>query len=116
MRSLDSRRGYTVKKVFEHDGIFSGASVELSHHDDDAMGILSSDVNIARVWPLRKTKMTDVVQSQNYSSIIEAVDYNIHGMTGVQKAHDAGIMGEGATIAVIDTGIDYTHPDVRLAG
>ena len=37
----------------------------------------------------------------------------IHQATGVQNLHDAGILGEGATIAVVDSGIQYTHPAVR---
>jgi subtilisin family serine protease len=35
-------------------------------------------------------------------------------MIGADRAIDAGYMGEGAVIGVVDSGIDYTHPD--LAG
>jgi subtilisin family serine protease len=54
----------------------------------------------------------ETVQQTNYSAIIEAVDYNIHGPTGVEELHRAGILGAGATVAVVDTGVDYTHPSV----
>jgi subtilisin family serine protease len=33
-------------------------------------------------------------------------------MAGVDKAHRDGYLGEGITVAVIDTGIDYTHPSL----
>lgn len=30
-------------------------------------------------------------------------------MTGVDKAHAAGVLGKGAKVAVVDTGIWYDH-------
>src|SRR4051794_23414539 len=33
-------------------------------------------------------------------------------MSGVDKAHAAGFTGAGVTIAILDTGIDYTHPSL----
>ncbi|MEH7254321.1 S8 family serine peptidase [Neobacillus niacini] len=34
---------------------------------------------------------------------------------GANKAWDAGFTGKGVTVAVIDTGADYTHPDLKHA-
>jgi subtilisin family serine protease len=31
-------------------------------------------------------------------------------MTGVDKLHAQGLLGEGIKVGIIDTGIDYTHP------
>ncbi len=33
-------------------------------------------------------------------------------MTGVDKAHAAGIKGKGIKIGIIDTGVDYRHPSL----
>lgn len=34
----------------------------------------------------------------------------MHAQTGVDKLHARGIYGEGAVIAIVDTGTQYTHP------
>ncbi|TDL71018.1 hypothetical protein E2R56_18470 [Rhodococcus qingshengii] len=34
---------------------------------------------------------------------------------GVDKLHEEGITGEGIKVAVIDTGVDYNHPDLKDA-
>ena len=36
--------------------------------------------------------------------------YAPHSMTGVDKLHAEGILGEGITVAIVDTGVDYLHP------
>ncbi|KAL0942353.1 subtilisin-like protease [Colletotrichum truncatum] len=39
------------------------------------------------------------------------VDWNNpHAMTGVDRVHAKGILGEGMRISIIDTGIDWKHP------
>lgn len=37
-------------------------------------------------------------------------NYSVHAQTGVDKLHARAIYGEGAVIAIVDTGTQYTHP------
>jgi subtilisin family serine protease len=36
--------------------------------------------------------------------------YAPHAMTGVDQLHNQGLIGEGVQVAIIDTGVDFTHP------
>lgn len=36
-----------------------------------------------------------------------------HANLGIKALHDRGILGEGVTVAILDTGIDIEHPDLR---
>ncbi|VTT72934.1 unnamed protein product [Fusarium fujikuroi] len=63
---------------------------------------------VVNVWQAHKVAMPKVEFSESGpSSSIR--NYSIHHWTGVDKLHAAGIRGKGSTVAIIDTGIDYTH-------
>lgn len=50
------------------------------------------------------------IEGESFSNNDAATNYSYHAMTGVEKLHKAGITGKDATVAVIDTGVNYTHP------
>lgn len=41
---------------------------------------------------------------------VAATEFSIHGATGVDKLHAAGILGQGVKVGVVDSGIWYDHP------
>jgi subtilase family serine protease len=51
---------------------------------------------------------------QGFSDDAASSLYDVHGSTGVNKLHAAGILGEGAVIGIVDTGTYYPHPAVSL--
>ncbi|WP_158248230.1 S8 family serine peptidase, partial [Pseudomonas sp. FW305-BF6] len=50
----------------------------------------------------------EVINTKSNSPAVDSTD-NI----GATKLHDEGITGKGVKVGVIDTGIDYTHPDLK---
>lgn len=43
-----------------------------------------------------------------------AQNWTSHSATGVDKLHAQGILGEGVVVGVVDTGVYYPHPAVRI--
>ena len=109
-QELSARRGTKIIKVFNDTDVFSGVSVEATVDDADTLGAISS---VSRAWPAQKIQLQPILNA-TFGGIAGAGDYSIHNMTGVDKLHEAGVLGKGSVVAVIDTGIDYNHPDVRF--
>lgn len=89
--------------------VFTGASVELTGNNEEFLRFLRGASN---VWPSRRVQRAVVEDDQEFSGGVSGSNYNIHGITGVQRLHERGILGKGVKVAVVDAGIDYTHPAV----
>lgn len=103
---------YDVVKVFDSKELFVGATIEAT---EDILNMLEDDDNFARAWPVSAIKLGEKMDRTPFSDIVNATSYRPHSLTGVDTLHKAGIRGKGVTIGVVDTGVDYTHPDVGAA-
>ena len=101
-----------VKFSKEYSYTFNGIAVELPK--DEVKTLLQTGM-VKRIWKdeivqapqpieLEETKTSEGV------SLPSALPH-----MGVDKLHDEGITGKGIKVAVIDTGIDYNHPDLKDA-
>jgi subtilisin family serine protease len=83
------------KVLADYQNAYNGIKVQIPAKKADALGSIN---NVVAVHPLPVVKPS-----------------NIHGipMIGAPAAWDgaAGVHGEGMKIAILDTGIDYTHAD-----
>ncbi|KAK1700688.1 subtilase [Colletotrichum godetiae] len=103
---ISSFPGATVYKTFRSD-VFTGVSVELTGPNEEDLRFLRGASN---VWPSRRVQRAVVESSQEFSEDVSGNNYNIHGITGVQRLHEKGVLGKGVKVAVVDAGVDYTHP------
>ncbi|CAI6030114.1 unnamed protein product [Clonostachys chloroleuca] len=101
--SLASKGGIQVRKEFSSN-IFNGASIETDTFDVDSLIALPE---VANVW---RNNIYKLEPGQSQIAETKPTDYIVHNTTGVAKLHDAGILGEGAVVGVVDTGAWYEHP------
>ncbi|KAH7324633.1 minor extracellular protease vpr [Stachybotrys elegans] len=106
IKEIESQGGVKVLKKIK-SSIFSGVAIETYHQNTDS---LEQSPSVVQAWRSHRIKLLPNMDVTQFSDGIEAHNYSVHGMTGVDKVHAAGILGKGAKVAVVDTGVDYNHP------
>lgn len=110
--------GLRVVKEFDSD-LFPGVSIECESHCSaesltDALDADEDGPVVASVYRSTLVRLLPpAIEGESFSNDAAAANYSVHGSTGVEKLHQAGIIGEGAIIAVVDSGVQYTHPAVK---
>ncbi len=101
-RARAKRAGISYRQRFAYRTLFNGVSI--STDDQDAIAGLDG---VAAVYP---------VQTAHVDQRTEAFDPDLAyaiTMTGVDIAHSKlGYTGRGVRVAIMDSGVDYDHPDL----
>ncbi|KAH8879495.1 subtilisin-like serine protease [Thozetella sp. PMI_491] len=98
--------GAKILHTYKSD-IFSGLSIE---HVDANLDSLQESSEVHQAWPVAKIKLSPYQPTNSFSDDASSGNYSVHEYTGVDKLHAAGILGKGAVVGIVDTGIDYNHP------
>ncbi|PPA68924.1 S8 family peptidase [Jeotgalibacillus proteolyticus] len=100
-----------VNREYEH--VFSGFSINLPENEIPALLAVEG---VKAVYPDVTYTTTDVGEGMSITEEDFSPEmFDSAPFIGSQEAWDLGYTGEGVTVAVIDTGVDYTHPDLQHA-
>lgn len=110
------RRGvpWTTHQKYDSD-IFTGVSVTLSSGAD-----IAALEQLEGVKAVRPVRLFDRPRPINLHVLNGADDKHVPGgdkdsthiMTGVDKLHKERVTGKGIKIGIIDSGVDYSHPNL----
>ncbi|MFB4162996.1 S8 family serine peptidase [Alteribacillus sp. JSM 102045] len=101
----------TIKREYDH--VFSGFSLELKGND---IPDLLTVEGVKAVYPSVEYEvdvqapLSILKQKEFHPQMNDSAPY-----VGAPEAWEQGLTGQGITVAVIDTGVDYTHPDLEHA-
>ncbi|KAE8267893.1 hypothetical protein A4X09_0g4450 [Tilletia walkeri] len=115
---------YTTRIKFTSTNIISAMSLQL--HNEDDLSVLHSFDGTADVFKIGVSSINSVKpvrgamhdrsasherRSSNSGNAIAAVQdtFTPHIMTGIDKVHADGNLGQGIVIGLLDDGVDYTH-------
>lgn len=109
-RQLRAKPGsnHTYYKSFDCSDIFAGLTIESDSHNIDTLRQMDGVIN---AWQMKTMSRPWARQSARFAPTAK-LNYSSHQWTGVDKLHAQGIRGKGATVAIVDTGIDYKHKAV----
>ncbi|KAJ1845022.1 hypothetical protein LPJ70_002689, partial [Coemansia sp. RSA 2708] len=101
--AVRSHGGVTVDH--HYDGVFRGMAVSTSASVNPEH--LAGYGGVKHVWPNRIHRLSTRASKFNTTSQV------LHEKTGlIQTVNELGLDGSGVKIGVIDSGVDYMHPDL----
>jgi subtilisin family serine protease len=107
-RAEARREGVSYAERGDFSTLWNGLSVRAG--PPDVAGLRGLD-SVTAVFPMAVIQRTTATSGDPSPELETAL-----GMTGGDTAHDIGFTGQGFSIAVVDTGIDYNHPDLGASG
>ncbi|UPM52795.1 S8 family serine peptidase [Gottfriedia acidiceleris] len=97
-----------IKREYKY--VFNGVSMTLPANQVKELLNLDS---VKAVYEDKEVSVEPLVEQNGEPANNSSINLNNMEQIGAKKLHNEGITGKGVKVGVIDTGIDYTHPDLK---
>jgi subtilisin family serine protease len=103
-RTHATRAGLKYEERYAFSTLFNGFSIAIA---PSQLGVLARLPGVKAIYPVEAVTMPETTEGINPDL------YTALAMTGADIAQsELGLTGKGVKVAVMDTGIDYDHPDL----
>jgi subtilisin family serine protease len=96
----------------EYKNAFNGVAVTIPGNMLEEL--VKSDV-VKRVWNNKEIQLDLPKEPEEQKTTAQSGSADSNHQIGADKLHEENIKGKGIKVGVIDTGIDYNHPDLKDA-
>lgn len=113
-----------LKSIYKEDLSKNKNLFKIKHKYENSLNGVSLELPANKVKSLLKSKVVKAVWPNNVIKVEppkgstptdDAKKVASEVFPGVNKLHEEGLTGKGVKVGVIDTGIDYNHPDLTDA-
>lgn len=104
-RAAAQDAGISYQERMAFDTLWNGLSVEASLAEVSQLAQLTG---VSAIYPMETIAIPEAIDPENSAELATAL-----AMTGADIAQSTlGLSGQGIRVAIMDTGIDYNHPDL----
>ncbi len=90
--------------------VFQGVSFDLRNTSEASLAEIQALPEVEKIWPARLITLPTISELEAGETDDVKTPWNPHKSTGVDILHENGWTGSDVIVAIVDTGIDYTHP------
>lgn len=105
-----SKSNKKIKIKEEYSNVFNGMSLKISANEVNS---LLECEDVLAVWSDQEVKLEPIVKNEKMVDKKNPTNVDSVNQIEANKLHEKNITGKGVKVGVIDTGIDYNHPDLK---